>query len=96
MYVRPHLDNGDVIYHGQSNETGEMIESVQYRAGLIVTGCWKGSSRVKLYNELGWESLYKRRHVRRLCLYYKIMHGLTPSYLNECIKDVPRNSKTVI
>ena len=91
MFIRPHLDYGDVIYHGQSNETSDMIESVQYRAGLIVTGCWKGTSRIKLYNELGWESLYQRRHFRRLCLYFKIMNGLTPDYLYRCITDIPTN-----
>ena len=44
LYVRPHLDYGDVIYQ------------IQYKAALIVTGCWQGTSRVKLYDELGWES----------------------------------------
>ena len=32
----------------------EKLESVQYSAALAVTGAWKGTSREKLYNELGW------------------------------------------
>ena len=35
----------------------EHIERVQYQAALAITGCWQGSNRNKLYEELGWESL---------------------------------------
>ena len=45
IHVRPHLDYGDVIYHNQSLESMDLLESIQYQAALIVTGCWKGSSR---------------------------------------------------
>ena len=34
----------------------EKLESVQYSAALAVTGVWKGTSRQKIYGELGWES----------------------------------------
>ena len=62
LYVRlrPHLDNGDVIYHipqkaGVSeNYVMSKLESVQYSAALAVTGTWRGTSRDKLYSELGW------------------------------------------
>ena len=72
LYVRPHLDYGDLLYHNQVKDSMSLLESVQYSAGLIVTGCWKGTNRLKLYNELGWESLSDRRHFRRLSLFYQI------------------------
>ena len=64
----PHLDYDDVLYHNPANvcefsnniilpHLMEKIESVQYSAALDVTGAWRGSSREKLYVELGWESL---------------------------------------
>ena len=56
----------------------EKLESVQYSAALAVTGTWRGTSREKLYAELGWESLSSRRWSRRLILFYKIMNNLTP------------------
>ena len=34
-----------------------MIESVQYNAALAITGAIHGSSREKLYQELGFERL---------------------------------------
>ena len=59
----------------------DLIERVQYKAALIVSGCWQGTSREKLYNELGWESLSDRRWSRGLSMYYKIVnvsaHGET-------------------
>ena len=85
MHIRPHLDYGDVIYHGQLQENTDLIESMQYHAALIVTNCWKSTSREKIYAELGWESLNDRRYYRRLVMYYKIKHNLTPEYLKPYI-----------
>ncbi len=91
LYVRPHLDYGDVIYHIPHktcdfsqlitlNNHMEKLESVQYSAALAVSGAWKGTSREKLYDELGWESLNLRRWSRRLVLFYKFVNNLTPDY----------------
>ena len=91
LYVRPHLDYGDVIYHiphktcefshsFKLTNQMEKLEAVQYSAALAVTGAWKGTSREKIYEELGWESLDLRRWSRRLVLFYKIMKNLTPDY----------------
>ena len=44
----------------------EKVEKVQYQAALAVTGTWLGSSRTKLYEELGWEILTDRRRCRRV------------------------------
>ena len=59
----------------------DLIERVQYKAALIVSGCWQGTSREKLYDALGWESL-SNRWARRLVIFYKIHNDLTPSYLS--------------
>ena len=81
LYVRPHLDYGDVIYHNQRTDLMNLIEQVQYKAALIVSGCWQGTSREKLYHELGGESLSDRRWCRRMTTYFKIVNGMAPSYL---------------
>ena len=66
LYVRPHLDYGDIIYHNQRADLMQLIEQVQYKAALTVSGCWQGTSRERLYDELGWESLSDRRWARRM------------------------------
>ena len=95
LYVQPHLDYGDVIYHiphkestlhSHGNALMQKIESVQYSAALAVTGTWRGTSREKLYCELGWESLHARRWSRRLFMLYKIINNLLPEYISEWSK----------
>lgn len=85
MYIRPHLDYGDVIYHNQRTDLMDLIEREHYKAALIFSGCWKGTSRVKPYEELGWDSLHNRRVVRRLTTFHKIKNNLAPSYMNDHI-----------
>ena len=101
--MQPHLDYGDVIYHippkvcgfSQNNALSnlmEKVESVQYSAALAVSGTWRGTSREKLYAELGWESLSSRRLSRRLTLFYKIINNLTPLYTKEPIPPLQQSN----
>ena len=54
-------------------------------------GTWKGSSRIKLYDELGWESLENRRISRRILQVHKIVTNKTPSYLRDKLPPNRRN-----
>lgn len=69
-FVRPHLDYGDIIYDNPGNDSfTQKLESIQYNACLAITGCFRGTSREKLYSELGLESLADKRFIRRLCYF---------------------------
>ena len=76
-FIRPHLDYSDVIYDQPNNEFFcTKIERIQYNAALAITGAIRGTSQIKLYKELGLESLRFRRWFRRLCTFSKIkIHG---------------------
>ena len=88
-FLRPHLDYGDVIYDRAFNESFQnKLESVQYNAALAITGAIRGSSREKLYQELGLESLKSRRWYRKLCLFFKLKKNKHPSYLFDMIPKV--------
>ena len=81
-FVRPILDYADIIYDKPFNESFKRkFEMVQYRAALVITGAIKGTSRNRLYQELGLESLADRRWYRRLFFFHKITQGLLPSSL---------------
>ena len=43
------------------NDLMMKLESIQYQAALSITGPWTGTSRTKLYKELGWGWLSQRR-----------------------------------
>ena len=75
--VCSHLDYCDIIYHIAShqnqaplgvtlNSLMEKVERIQYQAALAISGTWRGSSRSKLFEELGWETLSDRRMCRRI------------------------------
>ena len=67
---------------------------VQYEAARIVTGAWKGSSREKLYDDLGWESLSNRRIQRRLTLLFEVQKDKFPRYLLNTIDSQQYNERS--
>ena len=85
-FIRPHLDYGDIVYDNQDNEIFiNKIEKAQYDAALAITGTIRGTSREKLYAELGIESLKFRRWFRKLACFYKIQSTGLPKYLLQLI-----------
>ena len=75
-----------MIYDQPSNASfSKKIESVQYNAVLAITGAIKGSSREKLYQELGLEYLCRKRWARRLCLLYKVVTTGHPCYIYDLL-----------
>ena len=85
-FVRSHLHYADIIYDKPFNDAfQEKLETVQYSAALNITEAIKGTSRERLYKELGLESLCDRRWYRKLVFLYKIVKGLAPSYLQSCL-----------
>ena len=78
-FVRPHLNYGDVIYDQPNNSRlSDKIESVHYNAALAINGAIRGTSKEKLYQELGLESLKDGRWLRRMSYLYKIISTKIP------------------
>ena len=72
-FIRSHLDYEDIIYDQTNSDSfHQKMDSVQHNAALAITGAIRGTSREKLYQELGIESLRKRRWYRKLCFFFKI------------------------
>ena len=93
-FVRPHLDYGDVIYDQPNNSSlSDKIESVQYNAVLAITGAIRGTSREKLYQELGLEFLRNRKWLRRMSYLYKIVSTKFPPYLYDLIPRIQKSHR---
>ena len=93
-FVRPYLNYADIIYDKPFNEAfKEKLEKAQYSAALIITGAIKGTSRKRLYKELGLETLCDRGWYHKL-VFYKIVKGLEPSYLQPYL--LSHNEKHII
>ena len=85
-YIRPHLDYGDIIYDRAYNTSfHQNIESIQYNAALAIMGATKGTSREKLYQKLGFESLQERHWYRKFCWLFKIINKQSPRYLFQLV-----------
>ena len=90
-FARPHLDYGDIIYNKAYNESFKSkLESIQCNAALAITDVMKGSSREKLYQKLGLESLTMRRWYRKLSFLFQIIKTESPPYL---FNLVPNNNR---
>ena len=76
-FIRLHLDYDQAF----NNSFQSKMESIQYNACLAITGATQGTSREKIYQELGLESLQLHRWYRKLCLFYKVFKNEHPKYL---------------
>ena len=89
-FVRPHFAHGDVLFdQTYNNSFHEKLESIKHNACLDLTGAIRGSSKEKIYQELGFESLRVRRWYRELCLFYKVLNNEHPQYLSNLIPVRP-------
>ena len=58
---------------------------LQGPAAFAVSRAWHGTSRQKLYDELGRENLYHRRWYRRMTHFYKLQSTRLPLHLDNLI-----------
>ena len=55
-FFRPNIDDGDVVYDQPNlSYLTSKIELVQYNVVLAITGAIRGTSKEKLYQDLGFE-----------------------------------------
>ena len=91
LIYKPHLDYGDIIHHQRdphmSLDITKRLEQTQYSAALAITGAWRGTSRQKLYDELGWENLHDWKWFRRLCHFFNLWKSNHPEFLFAEIPD---------
>ena len=92
-FVRPLIDYGGIIYGEPHNVSFcQKLESVQYKAVLAIAGGIQSTSRSKIYEELGIESIKARRWYMRLSCMFKIMMEEAPNYL---IDSIPKCNQTI-
>ena len=82
----PHLHYGDIIYEKAYNlSVQQKIKYVQYNTCLAITGAIRGTSKEKLDDEPGLESLQLHRWFRKLFYFYKLYKHESPQYLFKVI-----------
>ena len=71
VFVRPHLDYGNIYDQAYNANFHQKLELVQYNACLALTGAMIGTSKEKFYEELSLKSLQHRHLYRKLSYFYK-------------------------
>ena len=90
-FIRSLLDYRDIIYDQACKVPfHQKIDSIQYNAALAITGAIRGTSREKLYPELGFESLVSRRWYLKLCCFYEVFKTQSLRYLFKVIPIAKR------
>ena len=78
------MEYGDVVGNNCYDCDSALLDGVQYEAARLVTGAIKGTSSARLYKDLAWESL-SRRKLHIVSQFYKIVKNLAPHYLSELL-----------
>ena len=61
------------------------------KVSIAITGVIQGTSRERVYDELGLMPLSKRRWYKKLIFFYKIVNGILPDYFHSCIEIFSQN-----
>jgi hypothetical protein len=89
--IRPIIEYGSTLYNNLTVKDENKIENLQRRAAIICTGALPRTETIKLMEDLGWETLKNRRIKAKLCLFYKIHHGLVLRYICDDLLKFKRN-----
>ena len=96
--IRSLIDYGLVLFYGNLNQTDiAKLDRIQYRSAKVVTGALHFTSRIKLDNDLGWESLSERYELLGLSLFHKIAHNNVRPLLRSIlpkVKDKKYNTRS--
>ena len=90
-FIRPVLEYSGVIWSNCTNQDKKLLEDIQTEAMRVVTGATKLCSIAKLYDDTGWDTLESRREKQKLIIFYKIINGLAPTYLNQLVPNLVQN-----
>ena len=93
-FIRPVLEYADVVWDNCTQYEINALEKIQIEAARIAPGATKLVSLDILYWETGWESLEKRRHQHKLCLFFQMNTSVSPNYLSSLIPASVEDSTT--
>ena len=80
-FILPHFDYGDILYDNCPLYYKDKLEDTNLDALRTIIGTVRGTSHSKIYTESGFSSLFERRKKHKCIMYFKILNGLTPTFL---------------
>ena len=91
--VRSIIDYGLLLYYNNcSAKECAKFDQIQYNAAKLVTNTLHYTSKLKLNQELGWESIQDRANSLGICLFNKILKGQTRPLVRTFMTEFDNNS----
>ena len=92
--VRPQLEYAAPIWDPYTKEKTLQLEKIQRRAARWTTSNYDYRSSVtSMLDQLSWRTLEQRRADARLCLFYKMIHGIVAVPLPDYVQPTYRVSR---
>ena len=92
--VRPQLEYASAVWDPHNKKYISQIEQIQRRAARWTVGNFdRHASVTRIVQDLGWRSLDQRRADARLCLFFKVIHGLVAVPLPDYVQYSNRISR---
>ena len=92
--VRSVIDYALPVYCKTLKQTEiSRLENIQYRAAKVVTGTFHWTSKDKLNNELGWETIQQRADILGLNIFHKIHLHETRPLIRNCMQKLDTENK---
>ena len=84
-----------VFYNSLSAKQKLSLDTIQYTAAKIVRGAFNCTSKERLYNELGWETIPSRAEFLGLSLFHKLVRNETSPLIRDCLPPRAINHETL-
>ena len=81
-FIRPTLEYGSILFDNCTDKLTEKLEDIQRQATLAITRGYRHTSNVRLLEEVGLETLAKRRTKHKIIQLFKMKNNITPRYLS--------------
>ena len=92
--VRPQLEYAAPIWDLYTKEKHSSLKKIQRRAACWTTSYYDYTSSVtSMLDQLSWRTLEQRRADARLCLFYKMVHGIVAVPLPDYVQPTHRVSR---
>ena len=85
IFVRPKLEYGNIIFDACSDAKAKQLENVQRQAALTCSRAYRVTSTKSLLDDLGWDPLSVRRQSHKLTIFFKMIRGIAPAYLQQLL-----------
>ena len=84
-----------VFYNSLCTKQKLRLDQIQYTVAKIVSGSLHLTSKERLYEEQGWETIQSRTEFLGLSLFHKIVQNQTRPLIRDCLPPRSANHETL-